>query len=166
MCNGIAVTLKLLTIMTFSLLSSPDRNQAAIQKGGILCGQYPQKSEGKELKILVQPESQHRARYLTEGSRGSVKDRTQQGFPTVKVGMYCFLCNLCISEHFFIMCKTQSKSIQCIYESYTFYIAIIVQYQVNLHKELPQSVLQCKQLPFKSPILQYSPLQMTEHMSK
>lgn len=47
--------------------------------------QYPQKSEGKDLKILVQPETQHRARYLTEGSRGSVKDRTQQGFPTVKV---------------------------------------------------------------------------------
>lgn len=52
----------------------------------MLCGQYPTKSEGKELKIMVQPESQHRARYLTEGSRGSVKDRTQQGFPTVKVG--------------------------------------------------------------------------------
>lgn len=47
--------------------------------------QYPQKSEGKELKILVQPETQHRARYLTEGSRGSVKDHSQQGFPTVKV---------------------------------------------------------------------------------
>lgn len=54
----------------------------------MLCGQYPTKSEGKELKIVVQPETQHRARYLTEGSRGSVKDRTQQGFPTVKVG--CF----------------------------------------------------------------------------
>lgn len=52
----------------------------------MLCGQYPTKSEGKELKIVVQPETQHRARYLTEGSRGSVKDRTQQGFPTVKVG--------------------------------------------------------------------------------
>lgn len=51
----------------------------------MLCGQYPSKSEGKELKILVQPETQHRARYLTEGSRGSVKDGTQQGFPTVKV---------------------------------------------------------------------------------
>lgn len=36
--------------------------------------------------MLVQPETQHRARYLTEGSRGSVKDRTQQGFPTIKVG--------------------------------------------------------------------------------
>lgn len=54
----------------------------------MLSGQYPVKSEGKELKILVQPETQHRARYLTEGSRGSVKDRTQQGFPTVKVFFY------------------------------------------------------------------------------
>ncbi|KAM3919439.1 nuclear factor of activated T-cells 5 isoform 1-T3 [Leptodactylus fuscus] len=58
-------------------------------KGGkkslLLCEQFPSKSEGKELKIVVQPETQHRARYLTEGSRGSVKDRTQQGFPTVKL---------------------------------------------------------------------------------
>uniref|UniRef100_A0A4W5M469 Nuclear factor of activated T-cells 5 n=1 Tax=Hucho hucho TaxID=62062 RepID=A0A4W5M469_9TELE len=54
-------------------------------KGCLLSGQYPQRSEGKELKILLQPETQHRARYLTEGSRGSVKDRTQQGFPTVKL---------------------------------------------------------------------------------
>lgn len=54
----------------------------------MLSGQYPVKSEGKELKILIQPETQHRARYLTEGSRGSVKDRTQQGFPTVKVLFY------------------------------------------------------------------------------
>ncbi|XP_072517299.1 nuclear factor of activated T-cells 5 isoform X1 [Salminus brasiliensis] len=65
--------------------ASSDGNQSSGQKGGILSGQYPQKSEGKELKILVQPETQHRARYLTEGSRGSVKDRTQQGFPTVKL---------------------------------------------------------------------------------
>ncbi|XP_061450327.1 nuclear factor of activated T-cells 5 isoform X3 [Rhineura floridana] len=55
------------------------------KKSPMLCGQYPSKSEGKELKIVVQPETQHRARYLTEGSRGSVKDRTQQGFPTVKL---------------------------------------------------------------------------------
>uniref|UniRef100_A0A3Q3WPQ1 Nuclear factor of activated T-cells 5 n=1 Tax=Mola mola TaxID=94237 RepID=A0A3Q3WPQ1_MOLML len=54
-------------------------------KGGSLSVQFPQRSDGKELKILVQPETQHRARYLTEGSRGSVKDRTQQGFPTVKL---------------------------------------------------------------------------------
>uniref|UniRef100_G3T2V0 Nuclear factor of activated T-cells 5 n=1 Tax=Loxodonta africana TaxID=9785 RepID=G3T2V0_LOXAF len=58
---------------------------AGVKKSPMLCGQYPVKSEGKELKIVVQPETQHRARYLTEGSRGSVKDRTQQGFPTVKL---------------------------------------------------------------------------------
>lgn len=54
--------------------------------------QFPQKCEGKELKILVQPETQHRARYLTEGSRGSVKDRTQQSFPTVKVTREFQIC--------------------------------------------------------------------------
>ncbi|KAJ8417703.1 hypothetical protein AAFF_G00225460 [Aldrovandia affinis] len=64
--------------------SSTEGLQTAVQKGGVLSGQYPVKAEGKELKIVVQPETQHRARYLTEGSRGSVKDRTQQGFPTVK----------------------------------------------------------------------------------
>ncbi|XP_061738609.1 nuclear factor of activated T-cells 5 isoform X2 [Nerophis ophidion] len=55
------------------------------QQKGVLSVQYPSKSEGKELKILIQPESQHRARYLTEGSRGSVKDRSQQSFPTIKL---------------------------------------------------------------------------------
>lgn len=54
-------------------------------KVGLLSTQFPQRGDGKELKILVQPETQHRARYLTEGSRGSFKDRTQQGFPTIKV---------------------------------------------------------------------------------
>lgn len=63
-------------------------------KGGSLSAQFPQRSDGKELKILVQPETQHRARYLTEGSRGSVKDRTQQGFPTVKVPHWLTLCSL------------------------------------------------------------------------
>ncbi|XP_064466284.1 nuclear factor of activated T-cells 5-like isoform X2 [Ornithodoros turicata] len=38
-----------------------------------------------EVKILAQPEEQHRARYLTEGSRGAVKDRTGMGFPSVKL---------------------------------------------------------------------------------
>ncbi|XP_043100480.1 nuclear factor of activated T-cells 5 isoform X2 [Puntigrus tetrazona] len=65
--------------------ASSDGPQASGHKGGILSCQYPQKSEGKELRIVVQPETQHRARYLTEGSRGSVKDRTQQGFPTIKL---------------------------------------------------------------------------------
>uniref|UniRef100_A0A8C7UXN1 Nuclear factor of activated T-cells 5 n=1 Tax=Oncorhynchus mykiss TaxID=8022 RepID=A0A8C7UXN1_ONCMY len=65
--------------------SSADGSQTTHQKCGTLASQFPQKSECKELKILVQPETQHRARYLTEGSRGSVKDRTQQGFPTLKL---------------------------------------------------------------------------------
>ncbi|XP_075432595.1 nuclear factor of activated T-cells 5 isoform X2 [Ascaphus truei] len=60
-------------------------NQKGGKKSPLLCEQYPSKGEGKEVKIVVQPETQHRARYLTEGSRGSVKDRTQQGFPTVKL---------------------------------------------------------------------------------
>ncbi|XP_068616756.1 nuclear factor of activated T-cells 5 [Brachionichthys hirsutus] len=64
---------------------SSDGPQSTNQKGGPLLMQYPQRSEGKDLKILVQPENQHRARYLTEGSRGSVKDRSQHGFPTVKL---------------------------------------------------------------------------------
>uniref|UniRef100_UPI00358FC67A nuclear factor of activated T-cells 5-like n=1 Tax=Myxine glutinosa TaxID=7769 RepID=UPI00358FC67A len=51
--------------------------------------QFLSKAEGKELQILVQPERQHRARYLTEGSRGSVKDVSQHGFPTVKLLGYC-----------------------------------------------------------------------------
>ena len=46
---------------------------------------FPNKVGGHELKIVRQPEEQHRARYLTEGSRGTVKDMTQQSHPTVKV---------------------------------------------------------------------------------
>lgn len=90
MCNQIAITLKC-TRMAYPLLSSSDGNPTSGQKGGILSGQCPQKGEGKELKILVQPESQHRARYLTEGSRGSVKDHSQQGFPTVKVCQFKYI---------------------------------------------------------------------------
>ncbi|XP_077983347.1 uncharacterized protein LOC144438185 isoform X2 [Glandiceps talaboti] len=46
---------------------------------------FPSKENGIELKILIQPESHHRARYQTEGSRGCVKDESQNGFPTVKL---------------------------------------------------------------------------------
>lgn len=38
-----------------------------------------------ELMIVEQPEEQHRARYMTEGSRGAVKDRSGQGHPVVQV---------------------------------------------------------------------------------
>ncbi|KAA3680281.1 uncharacterized protein DEA37_0009282 [Paragonimus westermani] len=39
---------------------------------------------GCRIRILEQPESQHRARYQTEGSRGAVKDRSGCGFPTIQ----------------------------------------------------------------------------------
>jgi hypothetical protein len=81
-CLGVVGLTQYLTSLS---CSSADGSQTTHQKGGTLVSQFPQKSEGKELKILVQPETQHRARYLTEGSRGSVKDRTQQSFPTLKV---------------------------------------------------------------------------------
>ena len=45
----------------------------------------PAKVQGYELRILNQPEEQHRARYMTEGSRGAIKDRTQKDHPRVKV---------------------------------------------------------------------------------
>ncbi|XP_023942960.2 uncharacterized protein LOC112049338 isoform X2 [Bicyclus anynana] len=41
-----------------------------------------------ELQILCQPETQHRARYQTEGSRGAVKDNSGNGFPVVKLVGY------------------------------------------------------------------------------
>ncbi|KAF6777852.1 hypothetical protein AHF37_02920 [Paragonimus kellicotti] len=37
------------------------------------------------IRILEQPESQHRARYQTEGSRGAVKDRSGCGFPIIQL---------------------------------------------------------------------------------
>ena len=46
-------------------------------------------SDGKtSLVILKQPEKQHRARYHTEGSRGAVKDRGQNSFPTLQLRGY------------------------------------------------------------------------------
>ncbi|XP_059476507.1 nuclear factor of activated T-cells 5 [Neocloeon triangulifer] len=40
------------------------------------------------LNVISQPESQHRARYQTEGSRGAVKDASGQGHPVVKLDGY------------------------------------------------------------------------------
>ncbi|XP_033125281.1 nuclear factor of activated T-cells 5-like isoform X2 [Anneissia japonica] len=45
----------------------------------------PSKQDNIELSIISQPEKQHRARYLTEGSRGCVKDESQLDFPAVKL---------------------------------------------------------------------------------
>ena len=43
---------------------------------------------GAELRIIKQPEVHHRARYMTEGSRGTVKDRTGRGYPVVQLVGY------------------------------------------------------------------------------
>jgi len=39
-------------------------------------------------RILNQPESQHRARYQTEGSRGAIKDKAGTGHPSVRIDGY------------------------------------------------------------------------------
>ena len=63
------------------------RPTARKQKEYGLKAYYPSKCEDMELKILEQPETQHRARYQTEGSRGAIKDISQQGFPVIKVNV-------------------------------------------------------------------------------
>ncbi|XP_054748554.2 nuclear factor of activated T-cells, cytoplasmic 2-like isoform X1 [Lytechinus pictus] len=45
----------------------------------------PDKLNGGEIQITVQPEKHHRARYRTEGSRGSVKDDSGETFPKLKL---------------------------------------------------------------------------------
>ncbi|XP_071959258.1 uncharacterized protein [Antedon mediterranea] len=45
----------------------------------------PSKEDKIELSITCQPEKQHRARYLTEGSRGCVKDESQLDYPSLKM---------------------------------------------------------------------------------
>jgi hypothetical protein len=71
------------------------------QRDPSLILQFPSKVGQYELRILAQPEEQHRARYLTEGSRGAVKDRSGQGYPIIKVrflvskrkwGTFIFVC--------------------------------------------------------------------------
>nr|AIU40987.1 NFAT protein [Pinctada fucata] len=47
--------------------------------------QFPVRVPGYELQILEQPEEQHRARYLTEGSRGAVKNRAGDGYALVQL---------------------------------------------------------------------------------
>ena len=50
-----------------------------------LTSSYPRIAQGYELKIISQPEEQHRARYMTEGSRGAIKDQPGQGSPQIQV---------------------------------------------------------------------------------
>jgi hypothetical protein len=73
-----------------------------------------------QLQIVSQPEEQHRARYQTEGSRGAIKDRKGNGFPTVKLMGYDKPATLQIfigtdqgkvSPHMFYQaCKVTGKS--------------------------------------------------------
>ena len=58
--------------------------------GGVLYEQYGSvSSDGSvRLEIVNQPESQHRARYQTEGSRGAIKDRAGTGHPVLKLEGY------------------------------------------------------------------------------
>lgn len=62
---------------------SPRRNH--VYKSPPLNHSFADRHGGIVLKMLKQPESQHRARYMTEGSRGAVKDTEQQGHPVVQV---------------------------------------------------------------------------------
>jgi nuclear factor of activated T-cells 5 len=73
-----------------------------------------------QLQIVCQPEEQHRARYQTEGSRGAIKDKKGNGFPTVKLVGYDKPATLQIfigtdqgkvSPHMFYQaCKVTGKS--------------------------------------------------------
>lgn len=76
----------LTTISTTAPVTPITRSQRGRHlKEPSLCQQYPSRTDKYELRILEQPEEQHRARYLTEGSRGAIKNVSQEGNPAVKV---------------------------------------------------------------------------------
>ncbi|VDP85250.1 unnamed protein product [Echinostoma caproni] len=61
---------------TKSFLSPPSPHQAFVDYSTI---------NRCHIRVVNQPETQHRARYQTEGSRGAVKDRTGSGYPAVQL---------------------------------------------------------------------------------
>ena len=61
------------------------RRTAAVPVTSQAAGAVTSRNGKTQLQIVCQPETQHRARYQTEGSRGAVKDRSGNGFPVVKV---------------------------------------------------------------------------------
>lgn len=65
--------------------TQPVRPTSRKQKDHSLKAYFSSRLDSMELKILEQPEPQHRARYQTEGSRGAIKDASQNGFPMIKV---------------------------------------------------------------------------------
>ncbi|XP_052233878.1 nuclear factor of activated T-cells 5-like isoform X2 [Dreissena polymorpha] len=107
-----------------SLVHDKKRGEYRRLKEPILCQTFPTKAHGCELKITEQPEEQHRARYLTEGSRGAVKGRNGSGFPEVKLFGYSGQATLQIfigndsgkvrPHGFYQACKVSGKnSTQC-----------------------------------------------------
>ncbi|WAR12904.1 NFAT5-like protein [Mya arenaria] len=72
----------------FKTPTNKKRGELRRQKEPILCQHFPASKHGCELRILEQPEDQHRARYLTEGSRGAVKSKNGNGHPVVKLFGY------------------------------------------------------------------------------
>ncbi len=66
---------------------TPSKSSSKKLKEPSLNLSFPAKAGGLELKLLVQPEDQHRARYMTEGSRGAVKDKSQQAHPVIQVNI-------------------------------------------------------------------------------
>ncbi|XP_054158889.1 nuclear factor of activated T-cells, cytoplasmic 3-like [Oppia nitens] len=92
-----------------------------------LFSDYPSKSAdgSRELRIVKQPEAHHRARYMTEGSRGTIKDRTGRSYPAVQlfgyakpgpppaVKMQCFIghdTNLGQPHLFYQACEVSGKT--------------------------------------------------------
>ncbi|VDM16751.1 unnamed protein product, partial [Hydatigera taeniaeformis] len=82
----------------------------------------PFESTWKDVKLtlLQQPELQHRARYLTEGSRGPIKNRTFDGYPTIQLQgwsgpamVQVFVANESTDPHlhlFYQVCLVSTKS--------------------------------------------------------
>lgn len=70
-----------------SITSHPGGGGAMSLKDIKLYNNYPNKSAitNAELRIIKQPETHHRARYMTEGSRGTIKDRTGRGYPVIQL---------------------------------------------------------------------------------
>ena len=62
-----------------------NRRTAVVPVTSQSAGAVTSRNGKTQLQIVCQPETQHRARYQTEGSRGAVKDRSGNGFPVVKV---------------------------------------------------------------------------------
>jgi len=75
-CNGVEGKRRKLIVAKTNETNILQQANAATTDGSVV------------FKILNQPETQHRARYQTEGSRGAIKDRSGIGYPTVKLDGY------------------------------------------------------------------------------